>query len=112
MKYERLTYRQGKGIGIINNDDSPDNQRIYTAIERLVELEDKIENRTLIELPCKIGDTIYMVYQKRAKVTANWFWIIKKSKLSFANMERVLKDFGNYVFLTRLDAEIKLKELQ
>lgn len=28
---------------------------------RLSELEDKIENGTLIELPCKIGDMIYVV---------------------------------------------------
>lgn len=27
--------------------------------KRLYELEDKIENKMLIELPCKIGDTIY-----------------------------------------------------
>lgn len=27
--------------------------------KRLYELEDKIENKTLMELPCKIGDTIY-----------------------------------------------------
>lgn len=29
------------------------------AYERLAELEDKIENGTLIELPCKVGDTVY-----------------------------------------------------
>ena len=27
--------------------------------KRLQELEDKIENGTLIELPCKVGDTVY-----------------------------------------------------
>ena len=29
--------------------------------KRLAELENKIENGLLIELPCKIGDTIYVV---------------------------------------------------
>lgn len=29
--------------------------------KRLAELENKIEDGTLIELPCKIGDTIYVV---------------------------------------------------
>ena len=34
------------------------------AIDRLAELEDKIEHGTLIELPCKVGDTAYKVYGK------------------------------------------------
>jgi hypothetical protein len=30
--------------------------------ERLADLEDKIEQGTLIELPCKVGDTVYWLF--------------------------------------------------
>ena len=33
--------------------------RFIEIYNRLAELEDKIENKTLIELPCKAGDTVY-----------------------------------------------------
>ena len=34
-------------------------ERFIETYNRLAELEDKIENGTLIELPCKVGDTVY-----------------------------------------------------
>lgn len=59
--------------------------------------------------PCKVGDTMYMIVEKRAKVSREYFRFIKKTKLTFYNMERVLQDFGETVFLTREEAEAKLK---
>lgn len=37
----------------------PEPCKIPQIIHRLAELEDKIENGTLVELPCKVGDIIY-----------------------------------------------------
>jgi hypothetical protein len=66
-EYKRLTERRGNLI--IDNCGNCPNVRnpqgctdavCYEIIRnRLAELEDKIENKMLIELPCKIGDTIY-----------------------------------------------------
>lgn len=52
MKYDRLTERVGKGISV-KETSTNDNRSIWNAIERLAELEDKIENGTLKEV--KIG---------------------------------------------------------
>ena len=49
--YERVTQKQGEPIIV--------SKRVYY---RLRELEDKIENGTFIELPCKVGDKVYCVY--------------------------------------------------
>lgn len=58
--YKRLTYRFNKGIGYIDNDFNGvyysdcingDSGCITKIYERLVELEDKIENGTLVEFP-------------------------------------------------------------
>ena len=61
MKYERLTKRTEKGVVILPTSQD-EFRSIWNAIERLAELEDKIENGTLIELPCKVGDTVYHLY--------------------------------------------------
>ena len=45
--YKRLTERVGKGI-CVKETSTNDNKSIWNAIERLAELEDKIENGTLI----------------------------------------------------------------
>jgi hypothetical protein len=57
MSYKRLT-KQGLDW---QSDVQCDDEKIYN---RLTELEDKIENGTLIELPCKVGDTV-------------WRWLIR-----------------------------------
>ena len=57
MEYKRLTERVGKGVAV-RGTSSNDNRSIWNAIERLAELEDKIENGTLIEFP-RITETVY-----------------------------------------------------
>lgn len=37
-------------------------ERFIETYNRLSELEDKIENKNIIELPCKVGDTVYCIY--------------------------------------------------
>ena len=62
-------------------------------------------------LPCSISTTIYMLVTKRPKMSLPEFTFIKETKLTFMNMERVINDFGEKVFLTKTEAEQKLKEL-
>lgn len=55
MEYKRLTGRDNWGGCVtIKNGTAKDE-----ILERLAELEDKIENGTLVELPCKLGTTVY-----------------------------------------------------
>jgi hypothetical protein len=67
MSYKRLTERVGKGISV-KETSTNDNKSIWNAIERLAELEDKIENGTLIELPFiqkgQYGNRWYVYYRK------------------------------------------------
>ena len=51
MEYKRLT-NSYKGAPLHTDMEVTDGDEIY---ERLAELEDKIEQGTLIELPCKVG---------------------------------------------------------
>lgn len=112
MKYERITLKEFKAFG---------GDQVYT---RLQELENKIENGTLIELPCKVGDTVYFVYE-----TDNETMFMDKGVIqSFSYDEQgvwfratyeylssywhTALSIGETVFLTKAEAEKKLKELK
>lgn len=69
MNYERMTYRYKEDpryCGVIDKTNgvvSPCSQ----AVERLTELEDKIEGGLLVDLPCKVGDAVYMLSLDRVE---------------------------------------------
>lgn len=82
------------------------------SIARMVELMNADKDGRVVVLPCKVGDTVYLIVTKRAKVYMPEFSFVKKSRLTFFNMERVLQDFGKTVFLTREEAEKALEAKQ
>lgn len=84
------------------DDDWGDNE-ISDIAEHL------IKNGVIVP-PVKVGDTIYMIVEKRTRITREYFRFIKKAKLTFLNLERVLKDWGKTVFLTKEQAEKALEE--
>ena len=102
------------------------------ALNHLAELEDKIENGTLIELPCAIGSTIYLVpsetqfrlnnigesFKKHNRVYEIEVYQVYMNKNDYVlyNFEQTASalgsSFGETWFLTKAEAEKKLKELQ
>lgn len=78
--------------------------------DRLRELAEADKAGRVVVLPCKVGDTVYLIVTKRARTYTPEFRFIKKSRLTFLNMERVLQDFGKTAFLTREEAENALEE--
>ena len=118
MKYERLTERTVNGTAVI------DGAKEREALSRLAELEDKIEQRTMIELPCKVGDTVYWLFATNIQQEIYECYVTefiynnkgldiclsKKCLNGYAYF--TLKDIGKTVFLTREEAEKRLKELQ
>jgi len=59
-----------------------------------------------IETPCPIGSDIYLLVTKRPKLNMPPFTFIKKSILTFNNLERVIAGFGKTAFLTYEEANI------
>ena len=90
----------------------------WEVIERLAELEDKIESGTLVELPCKVGDTVWILNDPY--FVADIFEMevedikISRSKIIVSGYhECEYQDFmGDFAFKTKAEAEAKLKELQ
>ena len=78
---------------------------MQTVCDTLESLINKIENGTLVELPCKIGTKIYIVGESDFCIPKYQMW---EDEFCLEDIER----FGDTVFLTKDEAEAKLKELR
>lgn len=126
---ERLTRRTKFGAVVPYIDlscESEYNDWITDITEKLAEYEDLEEQGLLLRLPCKVGDTVYIITHVfngkevigaigRRKIDSiggnalNPIYVISKEpyELRFCPSE-----FGVRVFKTKEEAEAKLKELE
>lgn len=81
---------------------------------KLKEYEDLEEQDRLIKLPCKVGDTVYKADMAHNKVFQHKVMrILKVEQVYFENYDYCfLHHFGKTVFLTKAEAEARLKELR
>lgn len=70
---------------------------------KLKEYENLEEQRALIRLPCKIGDTVYEVYQ----FCGDGAWEIDEHKIKLEDLNKI----GKNVFLTMEEAEAALERM-
>lgn len=131
---ERLTKRNDSGgcyypkcfekcNGLGASSECDDCEIMTSVCEKLGEYEDLEEQCRLVKLPCKVGDIVYKPNSVTLKeiveikiesmfITESNFNIsgrTTKMKYSFCCTP---KDFGKTVFLTKSEAEAKLKELR
>lgn len=110
--YERLTARvENKVIFAGDLLNTPNYEK--AIIDRLAELEDKIESGKLVELPCPLGSTVYVIEETRT--TSGKFVFGQIEECIFDSEEfdfDSLRDFGNTIFTTKEAAEAKLEELR
>lgn len=85
------------------------NDEQMRKLNRAIELWELEQKGRLLVLPCKMGDTLYMIVTKRPKINMPEFSFIKTTYLTEHNFFRVIRDYGKTVFLTRKEAEAALK---
>lgn len=105
--------------------------QMYVAFKKLADYEDAEERGLLLRLPCKVGDTVYCIFSRYTKCTPNnkefdeyncqgcenecdskrEKYIRDMRAFSLEWIVTNLKNFGKTVFLTKEEAEIKLKKL-
>lgn len=114
MKYERLTKKNRRSDAIVDMLKSKYSNN--TAIKRLAELEDKIENGTLVELPCKVGDMVYFIakqgmdiYSVEKTIIVDFWCNPMENRFYPIDVNEIPI---NEVFLTKADAEKRLEELR
>lgn len=117
MKYERLTERRETPLVMSQWGGTSRELKIYN---RLAELEDKIENGILVELPCKVGDTLYYVSPTKKAINiekVTGFIFDNSLKIRTLSHQGILEYFpssylGRTLVFTKAEAENKLKELK
>lgn len=102
--YERLTERDWHEAKF----DCIDQNKKRAILKRLWEIENQIENGMLIELPCKVGDTVWEL---------DLFSKAKIREIKARNLLQILhwiddESFGKFLFLTKAEAEAKLQEIK
>ena len=83
--------------------------KLHSALMELKKYQEADKDGRLVVLPCKLGDTVWLVVTKRSRIYSTEHKFVKRSRLTFLNMERVLQEFGKTVFLTREEAEKALE---
>lgn len=121
---ERLTERNPLWIDdeMWERACEPDCEEVDAVYRKLKDYEDAEEQGLLLRLPCKVGDTVYQItrnfiseYQITSEtiypygIQFNWECTkgIYKNVVGFADFE-----INKTVFLTRGEAEAKLKEME
>lgn len=89
------------------------NQR--EVLYKLWQLENQIENGTLVELPCKVGDTVYYIdrYWKPARLKEYevYGFFISKSGV-YIEVGFGMCITTNQIFLTKAEAEAELAKIR
>ena len=113
QKYERLTKRAGWHKDI----DLTDELGYSYIYQRLAELENAIEDKKLVELPCTIGENVFIIDDcKVKKGVIDGVWLqntalieVRHSKSNYG--WRYAQRLKNEIFLTKKEAQNALKEI-
>ena len=92
-----------------------DNCEIMTSVcEKLGKYEDLEEQGRLVKLPCKIGDKVWHISGRDIKedVISGIEYSYDGMFYIWSNEDTWLGGFNDIVFLTKSEAEAKLKELR
>lgn len=124
---ERLTRRSANGTGVYATPSGEpvkweDNR--HNVLQKLTEYEGLEEQGRLIKLPCKVGDTVYAIGFNNNKPiiyeSVVLSVLITEKEIAFnvkvdefeINSQLKQSMFDKTVFLTKSEAEAKLKELR
>lgn len=110
---ERLTYRTTKGEAMGNSSVAD----IGDILGKLAEYEDLEEQGLLLRLPCKVGDRLYRIDFLGFIIsdTVHSIHILQNTaylEMNYWDKDISLSEVGKTVFLTREEAEQKLKEME
>ena len=93
--------------------------RVKSLKKKLKEYRDLEEQGLLLRLPCKLGTTVYNTtwwdnVTEKVKVDGKTFYRpVHKHKVSKSTFSLLdIYDFGKTIFLTKAEAEQKLKEME
>lgn len=122
---ERLTERNPAWIDdeLWESACEPDCEEIDAVYRRLKNYEDLEEQNRFIKLPCKVGDIVYIISRNNEIIPLNVYGInIRKDDFTILAKNEKYRGYSILLllskyesvdwFLTKAEAEMKLKELK
>lgn len=105
----RLTKRNDDGSVGISKCRYYNYEDFQKIASKLADYEDAEEQGLLLKLPCKVGDTVYEIVEEWEEMYEpnSKYYVIDKTKFDLDMFNWV----GKCVFLTKEEAEQKLKEM-
>ena len=113
VKWTDKVYDTLDTVDILDNEYSKINYN--KLLTKLGEYEDLEEQGLLLRLPCKVGDTIYYIEDNKVNKFVVYSFDIRQLQQFVCNYDGIrlnFKNFGKTVFLTKEEAEQKLKEME
>ena len=120
---ERLTRRSANGTGVYATPSGEPvkwENNYHNVLQKLADYEDLEEQGFLLRLRCKLGDTIYSIANdgkiypvkatREVRIVNGMLHIICES-CRYSDLVSY-DDIGKTIFLTKSEAEAKLKELR
>lgn len=120
---ERLTKRSANGTGVYatpSREPVKWENNYHNVLQKLADYEDLEEQGFLLRLPCKLGDTIYSIANdgkiypvkatREVRIVNGVLHIICES-CRYSDLVSY-DDIGKTIFLTKAEAEQKLKEME
>lgn len=120
---ERLTRRSANGTGVYATPSGEPvkwENNYHNVLQKLADYEDLEEQGFLLRLPCKLGDTIYSIANdgkiypvkatREVRIVNGVLHIICES-CRYSDLVSY-DDIGKTIFLTKAEAEQKLKEME
>ena len=126
-----VVFTQGEYIDTIPAEMT--HEDIRKVLRKLTEYEELEEQGLLLRLPCKVGDTVYCIYERYTKCSEygqvfeeyscqgceclecdshKELYVQSQKAYSLDWIVSNLKRFGKTVFLMQAEAEQKLKEME
>lgn len=123
--FSRITYNERRSIMCSSYCDNCSQgagncKTVKNMIKKLATYEDLEEQGLLVRLPCKVGDDLYCIVNgevKKLKVHSFGVPDFEITDIEFKYVDgfkivRFVGEVGKTVFLTREEAEKKLKEMK
>ena len=116
---EKIAKARGHELESIESNQFWEHYQVRAWLKELKRYKDLEEQGLLLRLPCPIGTTVYNTtwwnyVEEKVKVDGKTFYrTVHKHKVSKSTFSLLdVKDFGKTVFLTKAEAEQKLKEIE
>lgn len=88
--------------------EAKNNVTIKQVIDKLAEYENFEEQGLLLWLPCKVGDIVYQIINQRDNYDDTVYQIVSATIFELSMIDKI----GKTVFLTKVEAEQKLNEME